>query len=116
MLIEKWLEVNEIGMSEPLRRLLNMAVLHKDMPEFLQNLLLGQEGDLQRSADKVYSSGTVTLMTLHGSKGLEFPVVFLCGVKKGCLPYESINHPADTGEERRLFYVGMTRALSLIHI
>ena len=110
VLIEKWLEVNEIGMSEPLRRLLNMAVLHKDMPEFLQNLLLGQEGDLQRSADKVYSSGTVTLMTLHGSKGLEFPVVFLCGVKKGCLPYESINHPADTGEERRLFYVGMTRA------
>ena len=109
-LIGKWLEANEIGMSEPLRRLLNMAVLHKDMPEFLQTLLLGQEGDLQRSADKVYASGAVTLMTLHGSKGLEFPVVFLCGVKKGCLPYESVTHPADPDEERRLFYVGMTRA------
>ena len=109
-LIGQWLEANEISMSEPLRRLLNMAVLHKDMPEFLQTLLLGQEGDLQRSSEKIYTSGAVTLMTLHGSKGLEFPVVFLSGVKKGCLPYESLSHPADPMEERRLFYVGMTRA------
>ena len=45
-------------------------------------------------------------MTFHGAKGLEFPVVFLCGVKEGVIPMES----ADPEEERRLFYVGMTRA------
>ena len=52
----------------------------------------------------------VTLMTLHGSKGLEFPVVFLCGVQKGRIPLESPHRPTDLEEERRLFYVGMTRA------
>ena len=49
-------------------------------------------------------------MTLHGAKGLEFPVVFLAGVKAGTLPLESQGRPADIEEERRLFYVGMTRA------
>ena len=49
-------------------------------------------------------------MTLHGSKGLEFPVVFVSGIKSGKLPLESTKHPADIQEERRLFYVGMTRA------
>ena len=52
----------------------------------------------------------VMLMTLHGSKGLEFPAVFLCGLRRGCLPLESPGRPADIAEERRLFYVGMTRA------
>ena len=43
-------------------------------------------------------------MTLHGAKGLEFPVVFLSGVKKGSIPLESPRHPVDMEEERRLFY------------
>ena len=55
-------------------------------------------------------------MTLHGSKGLEFPVVFLAGVKKGTLPLESAAHPADIPEERRLFYVGMTRAKEKLYL
>ena len=50
------------------------------------------------------------LMTLHGSKGLEFPAVILAGVTSGMLPLVSQKHPTDTEEERRLFYVGMTRA------
>ena len=49
-------------------------------------------------------------MTLHGSKGLEFPAVILYGVRDGMIPFESENHPTDKEEERRLFYVGMTRA------
>ena len=97
--------------SEPFQRLLNTAVFHKDMASFLQNLLLGQESDLMRSATgKLYEAGAVTLMTLHGSKGLEFPVVFLAGVRQGKIPLESPKHPANVEEERRLFYVGMTRA------
>jgi ATP-dependent DNA helicase Rep len=48
----------------------------------------------------------VTLSTLHASKGLEFPVVFICGVEEGLIPHEN----ADTEEERRLLFVGLTRA------
>ena len=49
-------------------------------------------------------------MTLHASKGLEFPAVLLAGLKVGSLPLETKGRPADLEEERRLFYVGMTRA------
>lgn len=93
------------------RKLLDAAVFYKDMPSLLTALDLGQEGDLMRAAGaKSYAAGAVTLMTLHGSKGLEFPAVFLCGVNQGSIPLESAAHPGDPQEERRLFYVGMTRA------
>ena len=109
-LLEHWAEGAGCGGAEPIRRLLNMAVFYRDMADLLQNLTLGQERDLLRSAGLGYASGAVTLMTLHGSKGLEFPVVFLCGANKGTIPLESERHPTDEAEERRLFYVGMTRA------
>ena len=80
------------------------------MPSLLDALLLGREGDLCRASGKAYAPGAVRLMTLHGAKGLEFPVVFLCGVKTGMLPLESPQHPTDPEEERRLFFVGITRA------
>ena len=68
------------------------------------------ESDLKRCGSKKYTSGAVTVMTLHGSKGLEFPVAFIYGVEKGSIPLENEKHPSDKEEERRLFYVGMTRA------
>jgi superfamily I DNA/RNA helicase len=52
----------------------------------------------------------VTLMTLHKSKGLEFPVVFLAGLDKDYIPSPRAIQEGNIDEERRLFYVGMTRA------
>lgn len=109
-LLEQLLADLRLPLTPSLEKLLNAAVFHSRMPAFLQNLLLGEEGDLCRAGQKNYTAGAVRLMTLHASKGLEFPVVFLCGVKAGVIPYESKKHPADPAEERRLFYVGMTRA------
>ena len=107
-LIEQW--ESAYGASEALARLRGMAVFHKDFPSLWKTLALGEEDDLRRAAGKGWESGAVRLMTLHGAKGLEFPAVILAGVKQGVLPLESSARPADVEEERRLFYVGMTRA------
>lgn len=118
MLLERLLSQVELPEAGAVEKLLCMAVLAKDMPSFLSNLLLGQERDLERAGGKDYTASSVTLMTLHAAKGLEYPVVFLCGARKGLLPLETERHPADLEEERRLFYVGMTRAkeqLVLLH-
>ena len=115
-LIESWGKENDLFPNEAMERLRNMSVFHPTMSDFLENLLIGQEADVVRSAGKNYLSDAVTLMTLHGSKGLEFPVVFLCGVKKGCVPLERPGHPVDLEEERRLFYVGMTRAKEELYL
>ena len=107
-LIERW--ESKYGASAALARLRDTAVFHKDFHSLWITLALGQEADLQRAVGKNWTSGAVRLMTLHGSKGLEFPAVILAGVKKGALPLASQAGPVDIEEERRLFYVGMTRA------
>ena len=108
-LLERWAEEAGCTGSEPLERLCGLAAFHRTMPELLETLALGGEGDLWRQSGS-YDAGAVTLTTFHGAKGLEFPVVFLCGLRKGMLPLEREGRPADEAEERRLFYVGMTRA------
>ena len=76
----------------------------------LQNFLEGMT--LSSDIDNVdESEESVTLMTLHSAKGLEFPVVFLVGMEEGIFPgYKSIGEPTALEEERRLCYVGITRA------
>lgn len=87
-----------------------MSYAAKTMEDFLNHLLLGIESDIRRHPGKHYTSDAVHLMTLHGSKGLEFPVVLLCGLQKGLFPLETGAGQTNLTEERRLFYVGMTRA------
>ena len=81
------------------------APFRSRLQEFLTTLALQSEADqYDRRADRV------TLMSLHAAKGLEFPVVFIAGCEEGLLPYTPANRDVDLDEERRLFYVGMTRA------
>ncbi len=96
--------------EEDWKRFCQTALFHKTMPQLLDQLALGQEGDLLRAARRRYPAGALRLSTLHGAKGLEFPVVFLCGLTRGTLPLETAGGLADEEEERRLLYVGMTRA------
>lgn len=108
--VEEWIKEMHLEACEPIRKLLQMAVLCGSMTEFMNMLALGAEGDLKRSPNRRHMAEAVTIMTLHGSKGLEFPAVFIYGVNRGSIPLENKNHPEDPEEERRLFYVGMTRA------
>ena len=96
--------------SEALERLENMAVFHRRMGEFLENLDTGGEGDLLRRAGARYDAGAVTLSTFHAAKGLEYPVVFLCGLREGLVPLEREGLESSREEERRLLYVALTRA------
>ena len=107
-LLECWLDKKHV--SPAMEKLQNAAVFFGDMDSFYQALLLGREADLHRAAGKTYASGAVRLMTLHAAKGLEFPVVILCGVEEGNIPLESAKGETDLEEERRLFFVGLTRA------
>lgn len=106
-LLDAWRERH--GNSRAMEQLCQTAALYDSMQELIESLDAGEEADVQRGCGK-YTSGAVRLMTLHGAKGLEFPVVFLCGVEKGSLPLERKGEPVEIEEERRLFFVGMTRA------
>jgi DNA helicase-2/ATP-dependent DNA helicase PcrA len=76
------------------------------LSEFLESITLSSDIDnMEENQD------SITLMTLHSAKGLEFPVVFLVGMEEGIFPgYKSIGEPKELEEERRLCYVGITRA------
>ena len=92
-------------------RINNLAVLIDNASKFetLDDFLA--EAALMSSADENSAKNSVTLMTLHAAKGLEFPVVFLVGLEEGLFPSSRAEEEADIEEERRLAYVGMTRAM-----
>ena len=96
------------------QELRNVAVLAKDrtLTEFLEEVSLVAETD---NVDETINAAT--LLTLHAAKGLEFPVIFLAGLEDGILPHSrSFDDMESMQEERRLFYVGLTRAKDKIFL
>ncbi len=84
------------------------------LQEFLEHIALISDID---QADEL--SGSVSLMTLHSAKGLEFPIVFMVSMEEGIFPHQRSlqgGDPRELEEERRLAYVGMTRAQKLLHL
>lgn len=117
-------ELKAQGTPEALDRLENLQQLlavadeydrtseEPSLADFLQGIALLSDVD-----ELDASSGRVTLMTVHSSKGLEFPVVFLCGLEEGTFPHSrSLAEDPEVAEERRLCYVGMTRAREELHL
>jgi DNA helicase-2/ATP-dependent DNA helicase PcrA len=98
---------------ENLRELVNAAMDSKDRGETLDEFL--DHAALVSDADAYDQSAQITLMTLHAAKGLEFPLVFLAGLEEGLFPHSrTLTEADDMEEERRLCYVGMTRAMDTL--
>jgi DNA helicase-2/ATP-dependent DNA helicase PcrA len=96
-----------------LRELVNAAMDSRDRGETLDEFL--DHAALVSDADQYDAGAQITLMTLHAAKGLEFPLVFLCGLEEGLFPHSrTLLAPDDIEEERRLCYVGMTRAMDTL--
>ena len=82
------------------------------LADFLEGITLSSDLDGMEDSEE-----SVTLMTLHSAKGLEFPVVFLVGMEEGIFPgNKSIGEPKELEEERRLFYVGITRSKQFLYL
>ncbi len=95
---------------ENLRELVNAAMDSRDRAETLDQFL--DHAALIADADDYDERAQITLMSLHAAKGLEFPLVFLSGLEEGLFPHSrTMLVPEDIEEERRLCYVGMTRAM-----
>jgi DNA helicase II / ATP-dependent DNA helicase PcrA len=104
--------IEAAGRLENLTELMGQAREYETLQAFLETT------SLQADVDEVEADGTqVTLMTLHTAKGLEFPVVFLIGMEDGVFPHiRSLGEPHELEEERRLAYVGITRARERLYV
>jgi DNA helicase-2/ATP-dependent DNA helicase PcrA len=101
----RWENVQEL-------RRLAFEYAERGLTAFLENLALVSDQDTVPEETEA-----PTLLTLHAAKGLEFPVVFIIGLDDGILPHSrSLEEPEEMAEERRLFYVGLTRARSKIYL
>lgn len=102
---------------ENIKELRSVAINFPDLSDFLENVsLVEQEYTSEKQIDGE-KKNAITLMTLHAAKGLEFPMVFMIGMEEGLFPHSrSLMDRSELEEERRLCYVGMTRAKEKLHL
>lgn len=110
-------EEDDLARLENIQELLQVASQFDNLTTFLENIALIQDNqmiDVQANSGKEQvnqAAPTLTFMSLHAAKGLEFPVVFMVGMEEGLLPHSrSLLDKSQLEEERRLCYVGITRA------
>ena len=104
---------------ENVKELRSVAEEFPDLTQFLEQVALVENGNLPNHKRKTEDNkhGAVTLMTLHAAKGLEFPVVFMIGMEEGLFPHSrSMLDVNELEEERRLCYVGITRAKEKLYL
>ena len=102
-----------VSRIENLKELANAAHDAEGRGESLADFL--DHAALASDTDQIDPNARVTLMTLHAAKGLEFPLVFLAGLEEGLFPHSrTLQNPEELEEERRLCYVGMTRAMTTL--
>jgi DNA helicase II / ATP-dependent DNA helicase PcrA len=107
--VEQQDNLEHTSRAENLRELSNAMAEATEQGQTLEDLL--DHAALVSDADQYEEDVPVSLMTLHSAKGLEFDAVFLAGLEEGLLPHgRALDTPGEVEEERRLFYVGMTRA------
>ncbi len=117
-------DLRQQGTDEAMDRVQNVQELYNAVTQFEENneesnlMLFLASASLASDLDNLQEQqASVSLMTLHSSKGLEFPVVFLVGLEQGLFPnYRSLEDPKALEEERRLCYVGITRAQERLFI
>src|SRR3990167_4112792 len=96
---------------ENIKELRSVAIEFPNLIEFLENAALVEQEYIPDHPKNGERKDATNLMTLHGAKGLEFPVVFMVGMEEGLFPHSrSLMDKNELEEERRLCYVGMTRA------
>jgi DNA helicase-2/ATP-dependent DNA helicase PcrA len=103
---------------ENIKELRSVATEFPDINEFLENVALVEaQQDSKKHIGLNIQKEAVTLMTLHAAKGLEFPIVFIVGMEEGLFPHSrSLMDTNQLEEERRLAYVGITRAKELLYL
>ena len=121
----KYLDFLEDGTTEGAARVENVKELrsvateYPNLTDFLENVALVEREYSPKNNKKIDSDGkdTITLMTFHAAKGLEFPIVFMVGMEEGLFPHSrSMGDNYELEEERRLCYVGITRARDQLYL
>jgi DNA helicase II / ATP-dependent DNA helicase PcrA len=112
-------EVNEEDAArlENIKELRSVATRFPKLEDFLEQVTLTEKESKTPLRQGFAGQGSVTLMTLHAAKGLEFKTVFMVGMEEGLFPHSrTLMNPEELEEERRLCYVGMTRAMDKLYL
>lgn len=102
---------------ENIKELRSVAIEFPNIIDFLENIALVEQEYLPNGKKMINNDDAITLMTMHAAKGLEFKIVFIVGLEEGVFPHsQSLYDYSDLEEERRLCYVGITRAKEELYL